>query len=273
MRKRSMKTSYGLLYITTSECETVEEVNKSRILVVRSPSYLYQKLMDGKKKLNGPFSYFDRRHKKFSSSLANLKYLEYLNLYEAMFGYSKVECEYVPPRGRMEDIDYGNSDVTKVREFIEETNGLYHPDFREAFSLPVANESRPSLPQLTDSWMGLDGNFYKAKYSIYIDDKNQLQKCPEGEPLLNFILTYLYGSANDTSKVFERYRYTFQYNEMHDIAKHVCYFDLSDFVNCHWMSNRLETLTHPDFNYLKGLIKDFIQEKKHETHCSGYEES
>ena len=200
--------------------------------------------------------------------------LEHKNIYNAMFQFYDVECQYTPPRGRQEAIDHYNSDVTKVREFIEETRGLYHPDFQWVFNLPSLSTGKSPLPlrlpEIVDCWKGLDGNIYKCNYSIFIEDENKLRSLYNNNNnnnnslLAEFILRYLYGNKNKTNlistAVKKKYLKKFKYTYSHDATKNVCYMFLDDCIS-RWMDNRIRTLIKPDTMKLKEMAKVSIRNR------------
>lgn len=295
---------YGLVYIHTAECGNVDDVGHSLVLMIHAPSYLYRKIiplskiplkMD--KRYHGNHDHYDDDYnyndydELFCLNLetkttAKVTALEHANLYEAMFGTSDVECEYSPPRGRQDKIDEKDGHITAVREFVEETRGLYHPYFPYTYHLPTASllksssksesELEPVLSRITncritDCWVGLDNKMYAYEYIVYVDDKDRLLRCGyEDLSLARFIVNYLYGhSVILPNSLVIQYMERFKYVHRHDATTHVCYIYLKDCIS-KWMTNRIVTLIPPDLSLLCETVKKFLikkyEEKRETTH-------
>lgn len=253
---------YGLIYIHTAECKTPEDVGRSRVLLIHAPSYLYRKIVPfSRKKIHD--CYYANADQLLCLDLGkrppNITLLEHANLYAAMFGTSDVECEYAPPRGRQDRIDERDGLITAIREFVEETRGLYHPSFpsiiAEARSLP--------LPKITDCWIGLDNKVYAYEYALYVDDKDRLLRYgyeDEDSSLGRFIISYLYGRRRSDAVITSQYLERFKYVRKHDAKTHACYMYLEDCLS-RWMANRVITLTPPDLALLRDTVKSYLIKK------------
>lgn len=217
-----------MLYIDTHECHSPDDIeDQSRILMVRSPSYHYQRLA-----ICRPVT------------SVGMSWLEYSNLYEAMFGgYSTVEGEYTPPRGRPEPIDRGDRTITRIREFMEETGGCFLPGWR-----------KEPQQQLTEVWVGLDGRTYECNYGIYIDHPMTFLSHLTAETILKHL-----DAANDT-KHAARYSRAFPYNRRNDSLKCVCFLSLRECLT-HLNRHRIRTILPLDMSLLKLWIAMYIKNK------------
>ena len=190
------KISYGIVYIVPSS----DDVNFSRVFVLLSPTFLYQNII-----------------MKNVCTLNINSDQEYSHLYDAMFasqikGYSRIEI----PKGRKDAIDGGNSQLTQLREFIEETGGYYHP----------TQFKTNKYHEISEVIRGYDKKTYTNYYSIHIDPRNELIKYDDGGNLAEFILKYINKSHDENAqKYINRYKYIKIY----------------------------DSLKYPDFVYLKDL--------------------
>ena len=85
------------------------------------------------------------------------------------------ERQYTFPKGRLDNIDIGKRcELTKVREFIEETKyfshelmGLARRHYTEREFISLLNDRDN---QVYEEWIGLDNKRYATEYSIFIVD-------------------------------------------------------------------------------------------------------
>ena len=146
---------------------------------------------------------------------------EFEYLFQTMYtsqvkGYAHLDV----PKGRRESVDCGKEHVTRLREFVEETGGLYHPDKFDGASLG---------PSLTEIRTDYEGQVYVCHYVVYIDDCDRLcRTVATGDTLLDFILQYIDSGAS--AKCVEGYRKRFKYNRVYDGMKrpHFVYLDETD---------------------------------------------
>ena len=164
---------------------------------------------------------------------------EYFHLYDSMFtsqikGYSRMEF----PKGRKETLDSGDSYLTQIREFIEETGGYYHPDkFRN-------NKHH----EIVEKVKGFNNVTYINHYSIHIDNQNFLRKYDDEDNLAEFILTYMnYKSPNDKNAI--KYKNKFKYILSYDSMKHPIFVYFKD-LTC--LSKNIK-------EELKRVIGEFIK--------------
>ena len=179
--KRAPRTSYGLICVSLLE--------RSVVMIV-GPPYISQDIL-GSKYLRDDWPTIVKLN-------SNQSYDLLLGSFENGFA----EGTFTLPRGHEEKIDGGNSESTKIREFVEET-GLFHPQFRHPASIQLFHN-------FYEEWIGLDNVHYRVDYSVFIC--NSLGEFIHIERTKPNILKLLYPNVSQNMR--KRYRYNNKYDSL-----------------------------------------------------------
>ena len=190
-KKLLPKKSYGIMCISMDE----------RVLMNHSPPYFTQR-----------YQYKQCGTYRFNS---NMRY----NLLMASFPYGTVEGQYGLPKGRIEPIDFCNTENTKIREFIEETRH-YHPlMLKYAKSQDFRNPAEYFPSVFTDTtfrvqeeWVGLNNCSYWVEYTIlFIKSMNEFIFIGDGHQTREFIMKEIPVIANASDRLRRAYREKFPF--------------------------------------------------------------